>query len=214
MTLYRLAEIISDSGESQTTADIAGKLGMSQQSASRHLIKLANQGMIRRERLTRGTSIRITNKGMNELRKMYLTLHKILEKPKEQLILEGKLFTGLGEGAYYVGQTGFMQRFQEKLGFKPFLGTLNVRLKDHQLKNLSLIESIDFLEIEGFTDGTRNFGPAKCYRAIVNREVKACVIRPLRTHYGEEVIEILAPVNLRRKLNLKDGDKVRITLVP
>ncbi|MCJ7504901.1 CTP-dependent riboflavin kinase [Candidatus Bathyarchaeota archaeon] len=213
MTLYRLAEITLASNGSHTTASIAGELGLSQQTASRHLIELENQGMIKRERLTRGTSIKITDKGTSELRKMYHTLHRILEKPRRQLTLEGELFTGLGEGAYYVSQTGFLRKFQERLDFKPFIGTLNVRLKGQQLKNRSLMESLDCIEIEGFRNWTRSFGPVKCYPATVNEEVQACVIRPLRTHYGEDVIEILAPINLRRKLNLKDGDKVRISFV-
>lgn len=123
------------------------------------------------------------------------------------------MFTGLGEGAYYVSQTGFLRKFQERLDFKPFIGTLNVRLKGQQLKNRSLMESLDCIEIEGFRNWTRSFGPVKCYPATVNEEVQACVIRPLRTHYEEDVIEILAPINLRRKLNLKDGDKVRISFV-
>lgn len=212
-TLFRLAEIASQSAGPQTTAGIAHTLGLSQQTVSRHLIELETQGMIRRERLIRGMSVTVTDKGTRELRKMYHTLHRILEKPKEQLTLEGELFTGLGEGAYYVRQTGFIRRFQESLGFRPFIGTLNVRLRNRQLRNRGLMESIDCVEIGGFVNGTRSFGPVKCYPAIVNGEIQACVIRPLRTHHGEDVIEVLAPINLRRKLNLKDGDKVRISFV-
>lgn len=212
MTLYRLAELTESEGP-HTTSEIANELGLSQQTASRHLIDLENQGLIKRERLTRGTSVRLTEKGVLELRNMYLTLHRVLEKPKRQLTLEGELFTGLGEGAYYVSQPGFVRRFEEKLGFKPFMGTLNVRLKGEQLKKRSFMESISCVEIEGFRNGKRSFGPVKCYPAVVNEEVEACVIRPLRTHYGEDVIEILAPVNLRKRLNLKDGDQVGISFV-
>jgi len=38
-------------------------------------------------------------------------------------------------------------------------------------------------------------------------------VTALRSHYGEDVIEILAPVNLREKLKLKDGDTVRIRFI-
>jgi riboflavin kinase len=213
MTLYRLAELTLESEGPHTTTDIANKLGLSQQTASRHLINLENQGLIKRERLTRGTSVKLTEKGLLELRKMHLTLHRVLEKPKRRLALEGELFTGLGEGAYYVSQPRFVRRFEEKLGFKPFMGTLNVRLSDEQLKKRGAMESINCIEIEGFRNGKRSFGPAKCYPVVVNSEAKACVIRPLRTHYGEDVVEILAPVHLRRRLNLKDKDRVRISFV-
>jgi len=210
-TLYRLAEITLNSGTLQTTIDIANKLGLSQQTASRQLIELEKEGLIRRERLMRGTSIRITDKGMRELRRMHVTLHRVLEKPRRQLTLEGELFTGLGEGAYYVSQSEFLTRFKEKMGFKPFVGTLNLRLKDQQLRNRSHLESMSFTEIDGFRNGRRSFGSVKCYPAVINGEIEGCVIRPGRTHYGEEVIEVLAAVNLRKRLKLRDGDIVKVS---
>jgi len=213
ITLYRLAEVTSHSGELHTTVNIAGKLGFSQQTVSRHLIELENQGMIKRERATRGETIRITEKGMQELNKMYLTLHRVLEGPRRELTLEGEVFSGLGEGAYYVGQPRYMRQFQERLGFTPFLGTLNVRLKKKHLRDRSFMESIGCIEIDGFRNGARSFGAVKCYRVSINGEAEACVITALRSHYGEDVIEILAPVNLREKLNLRDGDTVRIRFV-
>jgi len=213
ITLYRLAEVTSRLGRLHTTVDIASKLGFSQQTVSRHLIELENQGMIRRERATKGETIRITSKGMQELSKMYLTLQTVIEQPKRELILEGEVFSGLGEGAYYVSQSGYMRQFEEKLGFSPFPGTLNVRLKKKHLRDRSLIDSIGCVEIEGFRNGARGFGPVKCYQVLVNGEDMACVVTALRSHYGEDVIEILAPVNLREKLKLKDGDTVRIRFI-
>jgi riboflavin kinase len=144
---------------------------------------------------------------------MHLTLHRAVEAQRKPLTLEGVVFTGLGEGAYYVGQPKFLSKFQEKLGFKPFIGTLNVRLKKEHLKTRNLMETIRGVEIEGFKNGTRSYGPAKCYPATINGEAQTYVVTPLRTHYREDVIEILAPVNLRKKLKLKDGDTVRISLV-
>ena len=210
-TLYRVAEINTSSDKSCTTVNIASQLGLSQQTVSRHLIELESQGLIRREKSTRGTTLRITDKGVSELHKMYLTLHRILEKPKRQLTLEGEVFTGLGEGAYYVGQQGFTSSFQKKMRFKPFAGTLNLRLKSKHFKDRSFLESIGYVEIEGFRSGARSFGPSKCYPGMINGEVEGCAVIPLRTHYGQDVIEILAPVNLRKKLKLKDGDIVRIS---
>jgi len=213
ITLYKLAEITLDSTGSHTTVEIARKLGLSQQTVSRQLIELEHQDMIRRERLTRGTTIRIAEKGFRELYKMHLTLHRAVKAQKKPLTLEGVVFTGLGEGAYYVGQPEFLSKFQERLGFKPFIGTLNVRLKKEHLKDRNLMESVSGVEIEGFRNGTRSFGPSKCFPATINGEADVWVVTPLRTHYGEDVIEILAPVNLRKKLKLKDGDTVRISFV-
>jgi CTP-dependent riboflavin kinase len=40
--------------------------------------------------------------------------------------------------------------------------------------------------------------------------VKGALISALRSHYDVSVLEIIAPVPLRRQLNLKDGHKVKI----
>jgi len=213
ITLYRLAEVTSRPSEPHTTVNIASRLGFSQQTVSRHLIELENQGMIERERATRGETVRITEEGMQELNRMYLTLHRILEEPKTELTVEGEVFSGLGEGAYYVSQPVYLRQFQKRLGFTPFLGTLNVRLKKKHLKDRSLMDSLSYVEIQGFKNGGRSFGAGKCYRVILNDEVEASVVVALRTHYGEDVLEILAPVNLRERLKLKDGDSVRISFM-
>jgi riboflavin kinase len=208
-----LAEVTSRLEEPHTTVNIASKLGFSQQTASRHLIELENQGMIKRERATRGETIQITEKGMQELNKMYVTLHRILEAPRKELTVEGEVFSGLGEGAYYVSQPIYMRQFQEKLGFTPFPGTLNVRLKRKHIKDRSLMDSINPIEIHGFKDGARSYGEGRCYRVMINEEVEGAVVVALRTHYREDVLEVLAPINLRERLKLKDGDTVKIRFI-
>jgi len=42
--------------------------------------------MIKRERATRGETIRITSKGMQELSEMYLTLQRVIEEPKREMV--------------------------------------------------------------------------------------------------------------------------------
>jgi len=59
-------------------------------------------------------------------------------------------------------------------------------------------------------NGTRSFGQVKCYRARVNDRVDGIVVTALRSHYREDVLEIVAPKNLREILGLKDGDSVKV----
>jgi riboflavin kinase len=66
------------------------------------------------------------------------------------------------------------------------------------------------VEIEGFMNEDRTFGPVKCYPVIVQNKVKGALISALRSHYDVSVLEIIAPVPLRKHLNLKDGHKVKI----
>jgi riboflavin kinase len=128
--------------------------------------------------------------------------------------LEGVLFSGLGEGAYYVTKDGYRNQFVERLGFDPYPGTLNVKIStDYDLKALSELEAYPAIELKGFKTESRTFGPVKCYPAIINNKVKGAVIYAMRSHYGTSVLEIVAPTCLRRQLDLKDGNKVKIEIL-
>lgn len=212
-TLYKLAEM----GASRRTVKVsteylAGKLGSSQQTASRHLIELEKRGWIKRTITPEGCLIRIVDPGTSELKKIYKSLQLIMEATHPPSItLEGTLFTGLGEGAYYVTKDEYRKQFMEKLGFDPYPGTLNIKLtSDYDVKAKSELEAYPAIEVEGFKDETRSFGRVKCYPAIINNKVKGAIISAMRSHYNASVLEIIAPTFLRSQLKLKDGNKVKV----
>ncbi|HDI01639.1 MAG TPA: DUF120 domain-containing protein [Candidatus Bathyarchaeota archaeon] len=216
-TLLALAELGAASGEvSITTSSLAERLGYSQQTASRHLIELEKAGLISRAVEKKGCRVRLTNSGIDALREVYGALRKVLEPVTAPfLILKGVVFTGLGEGAYYVTREGYKKQFIEKLGFEPYPGTLNLRLIDEE--SLKARRELDFypgIEIKGFTAEGRTFGAGKCFRAIINDEVEGAVVVAYRTHYGPSVIELISPVCLRERLKLKDGDLVKVRVFP
>lgn len=99
------------------------------------------------------------------------------------------------------------------MGFDPYPGTLNLRLMGEEIDKKKLLEKYSPISINGFDNGTRSFGSVSCWRALVNDSVEAAVILALRTHYGEDVIEIISPNNIRNELRLKDGDEVKITIL-
>jgi len=211
ITLYKIAETAGSIGEAEcTTSEIAKKLGLSQQTASRHLIELERLGHIKRMKAARGELIQITPKGAEQLNLMYLTLQRIFEGPKREVLIEGEVFTGLREGAYYVSQPGYRRQFIEKLGFDPYPGTLNLKVEKQSQRERKILETYPSITLEGFMNGTRSFGQVKCYRARLNDRVDGIVVTALRSHYGEDVLEIIAPKNLREILGLKDGDSVKV----
>jgi riboflavin kinase len=53
----------------------------------------------------------------------------------------------------------------------------------------------------------------KSYPAVINNKVKGAVIYAMRSHYGSSVLEVVAPTFLRRQLNLKDGNKVKVEIL-
>ena len=216
LTLYKLAELGASSRTIKVSTEyLAEKIGFSQQTASRHLIDLENLGWIIRTITPEGCLTKITGHGVAELKKLYSELRLIFESEYPPSInLEGILFRGLGEGAYYVNKDGYRKQFVEKLGFDPYPGTFNIKLTtDYDIKAMSELEGYPCVELEGFEDESRTYGPVKCYPAIINGKAKGAVICALRSHYGDSVIEIVSPTFLRSSLKLKDGNKVKVEIL-
>jgi len=214
--MYKLAEL----GASRRTVKVsteyfANKMDLSQQTASRYLIHLEKRGWLKRNITPEGCLIRITDTGQQELRNLYSNLRLIFEAAyPPSVTLEGILFTGLGEGAYYVSKEGYRKQFIEKLGFDPYPGTLNIKLTtDYDIKTRGELEAYPAIELLGFQNESRSFGGVKCYPAIINNRTKGAILTAMRTHYDASVVEIVAPIHLRTHLKLKDGQKVKVEVL-
>ncbi len=215
-TLYKLAELGACSRTVKVSTEyLAEKIGASQQTASRHLINLEKIGWIKRTITPEGCLTKITDSGIAELKKLYSDLRLVFEAAyPPSVTLEGILFSGLGEGAYYVTKEGYRKQFLEKLGFDPYPGTLNLKLTtEYDVKTMSELETYPAIEIQGFKDESRTFGSVKCYPAIINNKEKGAIVYALRSHYNTSVLEIIAPVFLRGRLKLKDGNKVKVEIL-
>ncbi len=215
-TLYKLAEMGARSRTIKVSTEyLAEKMGVSQQTASRNLIELDKKAWIKRTITPEGCLIKITEAGVTELKKLYSNLRLIMEAAyPPSVTLEGVLFTGLGEGAYYVTRDKYRKQFMEKLGFDPYPGTLNLKLtSEYDTNARSELETYPGIEIEGFKDESRTFGNVKCYPVVINNKTKGAVIFALRSHYNSSVLEIIAPTYLRSQLKLKDGHKVKVEVL-
>ncbi|MDH5268121.1 MAG: DUF120 domain-containing protein [Candidatus Bathyarchaeota archaeon] len=215
-TLYKLAKMGARNRTIKVSTEyLAEKMGASQQTASRNLIELDKKAWIKRTITPEGCLIKITEAGVTELKKLYSNLRLIMEAAYPlSVTLEGVLFTGLGEGAYYVTRDKYRKQFIEKLGFDPYPGTLNLKLtSEYDTKARSELETYPGIEIEGFKDESRTFGNVKCYPVVINNKMKGAVIFALRSHYNSSVLEIIAPTYLRSQLNLKDGHKVKVEVL-
>ncbi|MEM2510847.1 MAG: DUF120 domain-containing protein, partial [Candidatus Methanomethylicia archaeon] len=182
-TLYVLAKLGAIGRELKIDTKTFSKyLNISQQTASRRIIELYKAGYIQRTLLKRGQAIILTSKAIEFLREVYTDLHMIFNNITN-LQFEGIVFTGLGEGAFYVSLPFYKQQFISKLGFEPYPGTLNLRLRsiDDVAKRRSL-ELLPSINIEGGSNGLRTYGSVKCYHALINNSVKAAVIICSRTH--------------------------------
>ena len=196
-----------------TTSELGQFLGVSQQTASRRISDCVKGEYVVRSHTANGMILQLTEKGMKELRDVYSGLEIAFAPPKDDIIIKGTVSGGIGEGAYYVDV--YASRFKESLGFVPYSGTLNVRiLDDDSRKAVNKMKQSVPLIVQGFSEGGRTFGDVICYRVKVNDKYEAAIVIAQRTHHGKDVLEIIAPIELRKVMKLKDDDQITLTLVP
>ncbi|MFB6100044.1 MAG: DUF120 domain-containing protein [Candidatus Nanohalobium sp.] len=120
--------------------------------------------------------------------------------------LEGEVTSGLGKGRYYMSKEVYQEVFDEKLGFRPFPGTLNIKVDEEKREEFE--ESSETIEIREVydEDGER----------LSDVDVMPCSIEGVEcgllnleiTDHDYSIAEVIAPVELREKFNLVDGDNV------
>ena len=214
-TLYSL--LILGGGKAPvkvSTTELSRVLGGSQQSASRHLQLLDEIGFISRRIDSDGSLVTITERGFAALDEVLQELKVHLEGiGAEVFIFEGTVVSGLFEGAYYISREGYISQIREKLGFEPFPGTLNVKIKQEDFEKLRRLEKHPSAVLEGFKDGERSFGACKLYPLLINDEIRGALIVADRTIHDLSTMEIISPTYLRRHFSLGDGDLVKISFL-
>ena len=196
-----------------TTNEIAKKIKRSQQLASKELLDLEFFGCIKRNKKSKKYTIKVTERGYQQVYDHFLFLKTAVESFKHVIDFEGHIITGMGEGAYYMSLDGYKKQFKEKLGYEPYPGTLNIKLNSmlfvEAKKEMLKYPSIN---IEGFSDQSRTFGWVKCYPASINdsKNINSSILILERTHYDDSIIELIAPFSIKEKFSLKNGDYVKL----
>ncbi len=204
--LIELAELGAIGRKREVTLrELASRLNTSPQSILRLLREMEREGLISRETSGRKTRLGLTEKGLEILEE----LHERLEKALYCGLIIGEVVSGLGEGSYYVRL--YRDRIREYLGFDPFPGTLNVKVLFPRTIFDALIDVRPIL-IPGFVRDGRTFGDVKAYPVRIE-DVEGAIVVPSRSVHPPKIAEIIAPVNLRETLNLRDGSRIRIKAV-
>ncbi|MBI4392820.1 MAG: DUF120 domain-containing protein [Euryarchaeota archaeon] len=192
-----------------SSGELAGICNTSQQTASRKILKLLKDGLISRRMGTRKQLLRISRQGVQVLRREF-SEYKGLFSGEGALMFKGRVTTGLGEGQYYMSRKGYIDAFERLVGFTPFPGTLNLTVDFPENEKLAELGESESLLIGEFTAEGRTFGAVKVYRASISA-VDCAVIMPVRSHHAN-TIEVVAPVKLREKLDLKDGEMIDVAV--
>lgn len=193
-----------------TTSNLGKSIHKSQQAASKHLVDLEANGYVERLRSGQKVSVRITSKGQSEMMKIFSVLKSSLESVPAYVEFKGTISSGMGEGAYYMSMKGYTKQFRTKLGYVPFPGTLNVKLKDKEsIEAKRSLDAYSAIMIDGFSDGKRTYGWVKCYPAKINN-LDAALILLERTHHDDTIIELISEWNIKKATKLSTNSKVSI----
>lgn len=188
-----------------TLRELSRELNTSPQSVMRRLESLEKNGYLKKEVSGKKTFVEITPKGLELLEEMFDEIGKVLYG---KFIL-GEVVSGIGEGKYYVEQ--YRDRIKDYLGFTPYPGTLNI-LVIFPKTIYDALYNVEPITIPGFTKDGRTFGDVKAYKVRING-IEGAIVVPSRTIHPPRIAEIIAPVCLREKLNLKDGSKIKVEVV-
>jgi len=131
-----------------------------------------------------------------------------MAKEQNQIRIKGAVVSGQGVGKNFVELKWARRQFEEKLGFKPYPGTLNLILTDEEVEKRRKLERLEGIAITP----EKGYCKAKCFKAEIEglENVEAAIILPSVSNYPKNLIEIISPVNLRKKLNLRDGNSLEI----
>ena len=122
--------------------------------------------------------------------------------------IKGIVTSGQGKGNYFMSKEFYKAQFEEKLNFSPFPGTLNIKIGQKEIEDINEIPENRMKNIEG----ERNFGGVLLIKATLNDKIDGAIVFPKKTTHGENILEFIAPENLKAKLNIKDGDSVKIAI--
>jgi riboflavin kinase len=123
-------------------------------------------------------------------------------------MMEGKIRSGRGEGKKYIGMEVYQKAFQEILGYRPFPGTLNLEVDEEEREKFEKrTESEEITDV--YRDGDR-LSDVDVFPCRIEG-IECAALNLEKTDHPYSILEVVAPVELREKLSLEDGDTVRIS---
>jgi riboflavin kinase, archaea type len=123
------------------------------------------------------------------------------------LVFVGTVFSGEGNGKKFLEMPWVKRQIEEKLGFSPYLGTLNLRLTGKNADMRSLLETAEGLVVEP----QAGYYPGVLFRATID-VLKCAVVIPIMPNYPNDILEVIAPICLRKHLKLADGSEVAVSV--
>ncbi|WP_455646091.1 DUF120 domain-containing protein [Methanosphaera sp.] len=124
-------------------------------------------------------------------------------------LLEGTVHSGLQKASKFMEKSVYKEQYPNKLGFEPYPGTLNVKLKNNITLDIENKLAPQLKKIEG----NEQFGDVFFLEASLSIKEntinkKGAILFPVKTVYKTDTLEFICEEKLRDTLNLKDGSTV------
>ncbi len=130
-------------------------------------------------------------------------------KDSKTIIVKGKIFSDLGEGADFTRLPWVRQEFIRRVGVDPYPGTLNIRLEDAETR--LLVAGLKGLPGITIPPGQEGFCSAKCFKITV-QGIPGAVVFPAVPTYPGDKFEMIFPVHMKETLGVKDGDVLGVAV--
>ncbi len=119
--------------------------------------------------------------------------------------MTGKIIKGIGESGSFLSIGWVEEGMRNAFSFSPFPGTLNIKVTRHVQENLRQAGK------ERLVAGQEGFCDALLFKAAIG-EIPCGVVLPLVQNYPEDLLEIVAPVQLKETLKVTEGDEIRVEI--
>lgn len=124
-----------------------------------------------------------------------------------KLIFKGTIFSGTGKGKGFINLPWVKGQIEDKLGFSPYPGTLNIYLKSGDIKKRKQLEAAEGKKVEPKT----GYYSGLLFKATID-SLESAVVIPSVPNYPSNVLEIISPTYLRGQLGLVDGSTVVVVV--
>ncbi len=125
-------------------------------------------------------------------------------------ILSGIIVRGAGKAAYFTELDWVRKQCAEKLNFQPYPGTLNIQVDENCL---ALLEDLQKKPSVNLLSPDPSFCNARALPASLSNLAVAIIIPDGAVNiHGRNILEVIAPVSLKKTLSLQDGDRVMLTM--
>ena len=124
--------------------------------------------------------------------------------------ISGKIVSGIKQGAYFTQLDWVQIQCQQKLGFRPYPGTLNLKIAT---ENIAKLETL--LMREGIELVSPDSNSCSGFVIPITIEgIAGAMVAPapeVRVH-AQNIIEIISHLRLKDALEVADGDRVSLTI--